>query len=86
MYFTTAAGTSSVPPVSREKLTAALAEAGQERERTIEARHAVTRRIADLIPRAYRAGIGVTEITRLTGMSHRAVYDVLHESGEKPSR
>jgi AraC-like DNA-binding protein len=71
--------------MSREKLTAQLIEAGQERERARVARHDATRRIGDLIPRAYRAGIGVTEITRLTGMSRRAVYDVLHESGETPS-
>ena len=72
--------------MSREKLAAALVDAGREREQINEARHAITQRIADLIPRAYRAGIGVTEITRLAGMSRRAVYDVLHESGEKPSR
>jgi len=71
--------------MSREKLAQQLAQAGREREKVMEARHAITRRIADLIPRAYRAGIGVTEITRLTGMSRRAVYDVLHESGITPS-
>lgn len=71
--------------MSREKLTSQLAEAGRERELAIEARSAATRRIAGLIPRAYRAGIGVTEIARLTGMTNRAVYDVLHESGVTPS-
>ena len=65
----------------RDELTAQLAEAGQERSQAIDARRAASRRIAGLIPRAYKAGIGVTEITRLTGMSHRAVYDVLRESG-----
>jgi DNA invertase Pin-like site-specific DNA recombinase len=74
-----------LPLVSREKLTAQLAEAGREREQAIEARRAATRRIAGLIPSAYRAGIGVTEIARLTGMTNRAVYDVLHESGVTPS-
>jgi DNA invertase Pin-like site-specific DNA recombinase len=72
--------------MSREKLTAQLAEAGRERKQANEARSAATKRIAGLIPRAYRAGIGVTEIARLTGMSNRAVYDVLHESGITPSR
>ncbi len=72
--------------MSRDKLAAQLAEAGAERARAIEARSAATKRIASLIPRAYRAGIGVTEIGRLTGMTNRAVYDVLHRSGEKPSR
>jgi hypothetical protein len=72
--------------VSREKLTAQLADAGRERAQMMEARHAITRRIGELIPAAYRAGIGVTEITRLTGMSRRAVYDVLHESGISPTR
>ena len=71
--------------MSREKLTEQLAQAGREREKVNDARHALTRRIGELIPRAYRAGIGVTEITRLTGMSRRAVYDVLHESGITPS-
>lgn len=68
--------------MSRDKLVEQLAEAGRDRTAAIEARRAASRRITDLIPRAYRAGIGVTEITRLTGMSHRAVYDVLRESGE----
>jgi hypothetical protein len=72
--------------MSREKLTAQLAEAGRERTDAIEARRAATRRIAGLIPRAYRAGIGVTEIAQLTGMTNRAVYDVLHEAGVTPSR
>lgn len=72
--------------MSREKLTAQLTEAGLERAEAIEARRAATRRIAGLIPRAYRAGIGVTEIARLTGMTNRAVYDVLHEAGVAPSR
>jgi DNA-binding phage protein len=71
--------------MSREKLTAQLIEAGKEREQAQTARHAATKRIGDLIPRAYRAGIGVTEITRLTGMSRRAVYDALHASGETPT-
>lgn len=71
--------------MSREKLTAQLAEAGRERELAIEARRAATRRIAGLIPRAYRAGIGVTEIARLTGMTNRAVYDALHEAGVTPT-
>jgi hypothetical protein len=66
----------------RDVLTAQLAEAGERRAAAIEARRAASKRIAVLIPRAYRAGIGVTEMTRLTGMSHRAVYDVLRESGE----
>jgi hypothetical protein len=74
-----------LPLVSREKLTAQLAEAGREREQAIEARRAATRRIAGLIPRAYRAGIGVTEIARLTGMTNRAVYDALHEAGVTPT-
>ena len=56
-----------------------------ERERAIEARRAATRRIAGLIPRAYRAGIGATEIARLTGMTNRAVYDALHEAGVTPT-
>jgi hypothetical protein len=66
----------------RDELSAQLAEAGKQRADAIDARRAASRRIAELIPRAYRAGVGVTEMTRLTGMSHRAVYDVLRESGE----
>lgn len=67
--------------MSRDELTAELADAGRQRAKAIESRRAASQRIAELIPRAYRAGIGVTEMTRLTGMSHRAVYDVLRESG-----
>jgi hypothetical protein len=72
--------------VSREELTAQLTEAGRERAAAIEARRAASQRIAALIPRAYRAGIGVTEMARLTGMTNRAIYDVLHERGVVPSR
>lgn len=33
--------------------------------------------LATLIPEAHRAGIGVAEIVKLTGVSKRGVYDFL---------
>ena len=71
--------------MSREQLATRLADAGARRRDAMDAKHNASAEIAELIPRAYRAGIGVTEMTRLTGMSARAVYDVLHASGETPT-
>lgn len=71
--------------MSRDQLVTRLAEAGARRREAMDAKRNASREIGELIPRAYHAGIGVTEITRLTGMSPRAVYDVLHANGEKPA-
>jgi hypothetical protein len=72
--------------MKREEIAAQLVKTGEQRIAAMEARHAATDAFAKLIPLAYRAGIGVTEMTRLTGLTRRSVYDVLHDSGISPSR
>lgn len=78
--------TGSVPPMKREEIAAQLVKTGEQRVAAMEARQTATEAFAKLIPLAYRAGIGVTEMTRLTGLTRRSIYDVLHESGISPSR
>jgi hypothetical protein len=63
--------------MKREDIVSRLVKTGEQRVAAMEARQAATEAFAKLIPLAYRAGIGVTEITRLTGLSRRSVYDVL---------
>jgi hypothetical protein len=43
----------------------------------MEAKREASQELAELIPLARRAGIGVTELVRLSGMSPRGVYDIL---------
>lgn len=73
----------SVPAMKRDEIAARLAKTGEQRAAAIEARQAATEEFATLIPLAYRAGIGVTEITRLTGLARRSVYDVLDADAGK---
>lgn len=72
--------------MTRDEIAGQLVRTSEQRAAAIEARRATTEAFAKLIPLAYRAGIGVTEMTRLTGLTRRSIYDVLHESGETPSR
>lgn len=65
--------------MSRDRITDQLADAGRRRAAAIDARHDASMEIARLIPRAQRAGVGVTEIAQLTGLSRRAVYDLLND-------
>jgi hypothetical protein len=69
--------------MKREEIVAQLVRTGEQRVAAMEARRAATDAFARLIPLAYRAGIGVTEITRLTGLSRRSVYDVLDGAAGK---
>ena len=69
--------------MKREEIAAQLVKTGEKRVAAMEARQAATDTFAKLIPLAYRAGIGVTEITRLTGLSRRSVYDVLDGTAGK---
>lgn len=68
--------------MTRDEITARLVKAGKRRAAALEAREAAADELARLIPLAQRAGIGATEITRLTGLSRRAVYDVLDNAGK----
>jgi hypothetical protein len=64
--------------VDAETLAKRLAAVGSRRAQLIHDRRQVTAELAALVPRAYAAGIGVTEMTRLTGMSSRSIYDILN--------
>ena len=66
--------------VDRDQFIARLTEAGKRRRRAMETKRTASEEIAALIPSAYRAGVGVSEIAKLTGMSRRAVYDILGEN------
>ena len=68
--------------MKRDEITARLVKAGEQRAAALDARQAAADEFAKLIPLAHRAGIGATEITRLTGLSRRAVYDVLDNAGK----
>lgn len=80
MYFTPSDTASSVPAVDREQHIARLTEAGKRRRRAMDAKRKASEEIAAMIPAAHRAGVGVSEIAKLTGMSRRAVYDILGEN------
>lgn len=63
--------------MNRDEIAARIARAGRRRQRAMQAKREASEDLAELIPLARRAGIGVTEIVRLSGMSPRGVYDVL---------
>jgi len=65
--------------MDRDEIAARIARAGRRRTRAMEAKREASQELADLIPLARRAGIGVTEIVRLSGMSPRGVYDMLEQ-------
>lgn len=63
--------------MDRDELAKRLADAGQRRTAAMDSKRKASEEIVELVPLARRAGMGVTEIVRLTGMSPRAVYDIL---------
>jgi len=79
-YCTCSGQTTSVPPMDRDEIAARIARAGRRRTRAMEAKRDASAELAELIPLARKAGIGVTEIVRLSGMSPRGVYDMLEQS------
>lgn len=54
-----------------------LEDLAARRRAMLAERHAITRDLGDVVPAAHAAGLGVSEIARLTGLSRRAVYDLL---------
>lgn len=76
-YCTRSGRTTSVLPMDRDEIAARIARAGRRRTRAMETKREASKELAELIPLARRAGIGVTEIVRLSGMSPRGVYDML---------
>jgi hypothetical protein len=63
--------------MDRDEIASRIARAGRRRTRAMEAKRDASQELAELIPLARRAGIGVTEIVRLSGMSPRGVYDMI---------
>lgn len=62
---------------------AALAQLAQERERAHADANRAMQGIANLLPRAIRAGISVVDAAQLTGLSRPTVYRMLSESRER---
>jgi DNA-binding phage protein len=56
-----------------------LREAGRRRTDALAARDAATARIAELAPAATAAGIPMTEVARLAGITRQAIYLALSE-------
>lgn len=64
-------------PASRETITRRLADLGGRRAAVIAERREVRRSLAEVVPQARGAGLTPLEIAELTGMTRRAVYDLL---------
>jgi hypothetical protein len=76
-YCTRSGQTTSVQAMDRDEIAARIPRAGRRRTRAMEAKRDASAELAELIPLARKAGIGVTEIVRLSGMSPRGVYDMV---------
>ncbi len=63
--------------MDRDEIAARITRAGTRRTRAMDTKRDASQELADLIPLARQAGIGVTEIVKLSGMSYRGVYDVI---------
>jgi hypothetical protein len=63
--------------MDRDEIAARIARAGRRRARAMQAKREASEELAGLILLARRAGMGVTEIVKLSGMSPRGVYDML---------
>jgi hypothetical protein len=67
--------------MDRDEIAARINRAGKRRTRAMETKREASHELAELIPLARQAGIGVTEIVKLSGMSYRGVYDVIERKG-----
>lgn len=67
-----------------DDLRASLEEAGLRRADAERQRAEAMVDIHDLVPRARAAGIGPSDLAGLTGLSRRAVYDILGEHDHSP--
>jgi hypothetical protein len=52
-----------------------LAAVGKRRQEAVEAKRTASHELATLVPRAVKAGIGPSEVARLTGLSRQGVRD-----------
>jgi len=64
--------------MDRDQILADLRRAADDRVSAIVARRAAAADLARLIPRARDAGIRVSEIVEITGLSRQGVRDFLH--------
>ena len=65
----------------QQQLRAKLATNRDDLDRVTQQQDELRAARAELIRKAHEAGLGVTELAELTGISRRAVYDVLNEGG-----
>jgi hypothetical protein len=61
-----------------DELRKRLEDAGKRRTAAAAAKREASEELAELVPRAARAGLAPVEIRRLTGLSRQAVYDFTH--------
>ena len=78
-YCTRSGQITTVPAMDRDEIAARVARAGKRRTKAMQAKREASQELAELIPLARQAGIGVTELVKLSGMSHRGVYDMLEQ-------
>lgn len=64
--------------MSADELRAKLADVGARRAAAVAAKREASAELAELIPKAVKAGVRPSEIVRLTGVSKQGVYDFMH--------
>jgi hypothetical protein len=60
---------------STDELRKKLAVVGRQRRAAVEAKRKASHELAALIPLAVKAGIGPSEVARVTGLSRQGVRD-----------
>jgi DNA-binding MarR family transcriptional regulator len=61
-----------------------LARAGEARQAALDQAEAELERIAEILPSATSAGLSLSEISRITGVSRPTLYDLRRRSGGTP--
>ncbi len=64
-------------------LRKALHTAGRRRTKALDARDAASTELKALIPQAQQAGMTITEIARVAGLSRMGVYDLTGGRGSR---
>src|SRR4051794_36288457 len=68
------------PRPEHERLRSAIREALDERERADKAKRKASMKLARSLKRAQKAGMPVTEIADLAGLSRQGVYDLIGQA------
>lgn len=71
---------STLHSVSADELRAELQQLGKRRREALRVRKETSERLKVLIPLARDAGVAVTEIAHLTGLTRVGVYEFLNAS------